>query len=113
MNRTTRVPGYRFRRASETAFIIHLDWGRSCESERFEARFGRAPFVLDEATAFALIKRNHDAANERFSTLRALSRYLASVEAYNTRNFESMASLFGVSLVAMAIRLEELGFVAR
>jgi len=80
--------------------------------ERFEARFGRAPFVLDEATAFALIKRNHDVANERFPTLRALSRCLANVEAYNTRNFESMASLFGVSVVSMAIRLEELGLVA-
>jgi Zn-dependent peptidase ImmA (M78 family) len=93
-------------------FAVHFLMPERLVRERFESRFGQAPFTLTEGTAFALIKRNHDVASERFPTRRAMSRYLAGTEEYNTRNFESLASLFGVSVVSMAIRLEELGLVA-
>lgn len=98
--------------AEADRFAVHFLMPERLVRERFEVRFGRAPFVLDEATAFALVKRNHDIASERFPTPRSLSRHLANVEEYDTREFDSMASLFGVSVVSMAIRLEELGLVS-
>lgn len=68
-------------------------------------------FELTEETAFALRASSLDAVQAEFPTLRALSCYLTSAERYNGRVFRSLASIFNVSEVAMAIRLEELGLV--
>lgn len=69
-------------------------------------------FVLTDETAFALRASSLDDVCAEFPTLRTLSCYLASAEHYNGRVFRSLASIFNVSPVAMAIRLEELGLVS-
>ena len=74
----------------------------------FEHRFLTQHFVLNEATAFALTSGSLDALQNRCRTLRDLTRVLASSEHYNGVHFSSMARQFGVSIEAMAIRLEEL-----
>ncbi len=77
----------------------------------FKECFLTACFELTEESAFALRASSLDAVQGEFPTLRALSCYLASAERYNGRVFRSLASIFNVSEVAMAIRLEELGVV--
>lgn len=77
----------------------------------FLRRFLTECFQLDDATAFALRASFADDVRKEFSTLRALSCYLASTEHYNGGGFPSLTSIFKVSPVAMAIRLEELGLV--
>ncbi|WP_243853179.1 ImmA/IrrE family metallo-endopeptidase [Luteibacter anthropi] len=90
---------------------IHFLMPERLVRERFEDPFGTAPFVLNDETAFALRMKNLDIAEERFPTERSLSRHLAGLEQYDTRHFPSLASIFGVSLTTMAIRLEELGLL--
>ena len=68
-------------------------------------------FELTEERAFALRASSLDAVQAQFPTLRALSFYLATAERYNGSVFRSLASIFNVSPLAMAIRLEELGLV--
>lgn len=68
-------------------------------------------FELNDATAFALRASTLDDVQAEFPTLRAMSCYIASAEHYNSRVFRSLASIFNVSPMAMAIRLEELGLV--
>lgn len=74
----------------------------------FEHRFLTQRFALNEATTFALTSGSLDALQSRCRTLRDLTRVLASSEHYNGVHFVSMAGQFGVSIEAMAIRLEEL-----
>lgn len=79
---------------------------------RFAGNFGTDHFTLSEATAFALLRCGLADAHKKCKTLRDLSRYLASVERYNTRQVAPLAGQFRVSTEAMAIRLEELGLLA-
>ncbi len=65
-------------------------------------------FELSEDTAFALNAGSLDSLRDRCRTLRDLSRMLASTTQYNGVHFNPMARQFGVSVEAMAIRLEEL-----
>lgn len=65
-------------------------------------------FVIDESTAFALISGSIDDLKSECKNLRSLSRKLASTESYNLKQFPSLAQQYGVSVEAMAIRLEEL-----
>lgn len=74
--------------------------------QRFEMGFGTSPFFLTENTRFALSRGGIDLRN--CSTLRALTRVLASSTNYNGVRFRSLAEQFRVSDEAMAIRLEEL-----
>lgn len=76
----------------------------------FEARFlGR--FTLNEDTAYALLGKPHHAARHDLPSRRAISRKLAGAIQYNGRTFRSLVERFGVSVEAMAIRLEELDLV--
>lgn len=77
----------------------------------FLRRFLTECFELDDSTAFALRAAFLDDLHNEFPTLRALSCYLASTERYNGGGFPSLASVFEVSPVTMAIRLEDLGLV--
>lgn len=70
-------------------------------------------FSLNEGTAFALGLGDFMTLQEKFKTLRQLSRMLASAEQYNGRHFISLANQFRVSTEAMAIRLEELELLAQ
>jgi Zn-dependent peptidase ImmA (M78 family) len=87
-----------------TFFLMPTKLLREC----FRQRFGADCFVLTDDTAFALARTTSDAVREKNPTLRHLARTLAAVESYNSRSFKSLASQFGVSVGAMAIRLEEL-----
>lgn len=77
---------------------------------RFAQVFGVASvFVLTDDTAFALEPANPEGLINRCKTLRDLTRVLAKTEQYNGRHVNSLAAQFGVSVEAMAIRIEELG----
>jgi len=77
----------------------------------FAQKFLTHRFVLDEATAFALFAEAQPVLQSKCRTVRDLTRMLASAEHYNGVRFDSIAKQFGVSIEAMAIRLEELGLV--
>lgn len=76
----------------------------------FEEVFGLVPFVLDDATAFALSPSSPHRLLEN-NDPRVLSRILATTERFNGHRFVSLADRFGVSAETMAIRIEELGLV--
>lgn len=78
-------------------------------TERFRHRFLCSAFVAEEDSAFALASCSVRKFQELFPTRRDISRALARAEAYNGNRFRSLAEVFGVSVEAMAIRLEELG----
>lgn len=79
----------------------------------FEQTFLTHRFILNEETAFALGSENSESIQDKCRTLRDLSRMLAGAEYYNGVRFYSLAKRFGVSIGAMAIRLEELSLVGR
>lgn len=68
----------------------------------FEARFGASPVRFDERATFG--NRAPRGPNLR----RAASRRLSTITQHNGSSFSSLADSFGVSVGAMAIRLEEL-----
>ena len=78
---------------------------------RFSAVFRTEVFELNDQTRMAL-----GSASEPFQGKtvhrRVLARVLAGLGRYNGDVFPSLATQFGVSISTMAIRLEELGFVA-
>ncbi|WP_349656282.1 ImmA/IrrE family metallo-endopeptidase [Xanthomonas sp. 10-10] len=79
-------------------------------TEEFNSRF-LGVFALDEQTAFALLSKPIFKVIEALPTLRHVSRKLASASYYNGSHFISLSESFGVSVEAMAIRLEELKLV--
>lgn len=78
--------------------------------KHFAARFGGAVFCLDEDSAFALGRELADLEKECGSS-RDIALLLASTNTYNGKRFRSLAESFGVSRLAMAIRLEELSLI--
>lgn len=74
----------------------------------FEARFGRAPFVINDDTSFALLADSSDHLRTKVKNRRGLSRALANSTQYGGRHFSSLSERFRISAEAMAIRLEEL-----
>lgn len=80
---------------------------------RFRDQFGTEYFALTDDTAFALSMGGLDSLGKKFRTLRDVSGFLASTEQYASQRFYSLASQFGVSVEAMAIRLEELELVTQ
>jgi len=77
----------------------------------FERRFATNRFTLTDDNAFGLDPAGVNELAERKIPLRQLSKTLASANRFHAQHFESLASEFGVSVGAMAIRLEELGLV--
>jgi hypothetical protein len=76
--------------------------------ERFRQQFGTDCFVLTDDTAFALSRTTSDVVREKNPSRRHLARTLSAAETYNSRSFKSLSTQFGVSVGAMAIRIEEL-----
>lgn len=79
--------------------------------KEFIERFCRKKFKIDEETAFKIPKTNLSEMRKRLNTKRKLSRYVASIEFYDSSPFNSLSSIFNVSIEAMAIRLEELNLI--
>lgn len=79
----------------------------------FRERFGNAPLVLNESTAFhvAGYKGATDLMASKPGSL-AFPIAVARATSFNGRHFESLARFFGLSTMAMGIRLNELGLVA-
>jgi Zn-dependent peptidase ImmA (M78 family) len=100
----SREPGEREADRFATYFLMPSKLLREC----FLHWFGTECFVLTDDTAFALSTTTSDAVQEKNPTPRHLARMLAAAETYNSRSFKSLAAQFGVSVGAMAIRLEEL-----
>lgn len=78
----------------------------------FEARFGiKTPLVLTETIAFHLgLDYGELFSQPRGSLL--FARTVARAEKFGGMPFKSLAQYFGVSAMAMALRLEELGLVS-
>ena len=79
----------------------------------FEHALKTREFVLNEDTAFALNAGDLETLRATFPEVRDLSRLLARTTHYDGVQFYSLAEQFGVSVEAMAIRLEELNLIAR
>lgn len=77
----------------------------------FAQTFLTHKFVLDDGTAFALTSGSLESIQKKCGTLRDLTRMLANANYFNGVPFHSIAKRFGVSVEAMAIRLEELSLV--
>lgn len=80
-------------------------------AELFFEQFQMNKFVVNDETAFSLIRGSVSNLKRKVKTKRDLSRIIASCEYYNFKSFKSLASIFQVSTEAMAIRLEELGLI--
>lgn len=77
----------------------------------FIEMFQTDKFIINELTAFNLIKDSPSKLRNDCKSLRGLAVKLASSERYNNQSFVSISELFNVSVTAMAIRLEELGLI--
>lgn len=91
-----------------TCFLMPRDLVKA----RFRDRFATERFELSEASAIAMTGSSLDKVQRIFRDPQDLPRWLAEATHYNGKNFNSLASTFGVSTTAMAIRLEELDLVA-
>ena len=78
----------------------------------FKHHYLTEEFTINEATALALGFYNHIELKKKCNTLRAFSRTIAGATRFNGRYFDSLATQFGVSIEAMAIRLEELNLLS-
>nr|WP_321416139.1 cyclodeaminase/cyclohydrolase family protein [uncultured Allomuricauda sp.] len=74
----------------------------------FKELFLTDKFIINEDNAFNLIQDSPRKLRADSKNLRGLALKLASAESFNNQNFKSISNLFGVSISAMAIRLEEL-----
>jgi Zn-dependent peptidase ImmA (M78 family) len=106
------VPGGAQRLEREAnAFAAAFLMPQKLVRKEFEWRFFRAPFLLTEASAFALASASAAAVNATCGSARGLARKLSEAIAFNGVMFSSLSECFDVSVGAMAIRLEELGLV--
>lgn len=75
--------------------------------QHFRGRFLCTKFVISDATLFA-IGGDEEQRLRRKSDRRTVSIIVAGLSRFDGRHFHSLADQFGVSVLAMAIRLEEL-----
>ncbi len=78
---------------------------------KFKQLFLTDQFSINENTLFGLDSHTATKFRENRSNLRSIARELANLEHYNGGHFASLAQQFGVSVEAMAIRLEELKLI--
>lgn len=108
----TRTSGSRERRELEAdKFATYFLMPARRVKEQFRSRFGKGPIHLDQNTAYGL---EPGAAENRLSgsdSPREFARAAAGSEQFHHNHFSSLAEHFGVSVEAMAIRLEELDLV--
>lgn len=79
--------------------------------KEFEQTFLAHALVVNEAMVYALARCDVQTFMKRFPNQRAVARLVASTERFNGVQIIPLAKRFGVSLEAMAIRLEELALV--
>lgn len=77
-------------------------------TEIFTEIFKTDYLIIDQNAAFALIGDGIQNLRKRYKDRRSFSRFLASTTIFNGVSSNSLSECFGVSIEAMAIRLEEL-----
>jgi len=77
----------------------------------FQELFLRERFVINQNTVFELGEHSVSDFRARCRNLHGLARFLANVESFRGRPFNSISKVFSVSVGAMAIRLEELDLI--
>ena len=92
-------------------FAVYFLMPRKLVLQIFQQIFGVSSFSITHETALALNMKSADELYAATRDLRGLSRLLSNVTRYGSRHVHSLTALFGVSIEAMAIRLEELGIV--
>ena len=92
-------------------FATYFLMPKRLTKERFRAIFLTEKFRITEESAFALNAGSAEAVRKQCGDLRGLARTLAMAKSYNGTQVYSLAEQFGVSELAMAIRLEELDLV--
>jgi len=107
MNRSQRNP----KEYQADKFATYFLMPTKQVKEVFEEFFLMPRFIVNEDNAFNLIQSGPTKLRSQLKNLRGLSRKLASTSIFGPSNFNSMNSIFGVSVGAMAIRLEELELV--
>ena len=93
-------------------FAVCFSMPRKKVSSEFMMRFLTDQFELNDATAFALYRTSLFDVRSQWWSLRAGARELARATQFDGRPFASLSERFGVSIEAMAIRLEELDLLA-
>ena len=79
--------------------------------KKFLSIFGTPEFVINQKTAELLMLNDVDTLLSQTRNRRGLARLIAGTTQIGSRRVYSLAELFGVSIEAMAIRLEEVGVV--
>lgn len=79
----------------------------------FEQRFRTTSFSLDEATTFALSAADKQVLANDSATAEDIAHVLADATSFGGRFFRPLSKQFSVSKGAMAIRLLELGLIAK
>lgn len=92
-------------------FAVNFLMPEKLVKERFRAIFGVECFYLNEDTAFALGGFALSELHSKCPRRRDLAKLIARSGRYNGRQVRSLSDQFGVSVTAMAIRLEELDLV--
>lgn len=77
----------------------------------FQRQFGVPQLTLNDDTAFAFSIDGGGSARTTLRSRRDLSRFVANTKYFAGRHFQSLSEQFGVSIGAMAIRLEELELI--
>lgn len=77
----------------------------------FYRRFGMLVFRMSEDAVFGLSLGSVENAQQKIKRQRDLSYVTATASTFMGRQFQPLCQVFGVSPVAMAIRLEEVGLV--
>jgi len=92
-------------------FASYFLMPRKLVENAFEQIYSVTQFTINENSAFNFGGRNIKELRIECKDSRGLSRKLSSASMYDNHSFRSLAEIFGVSIEAMAIRLEELELV--
>lgn len=93
-------------------FATYFLMPKNLLSERFRTTFKLDQFTVNADTAFALNYASPNELRKKAGSKRGLAQILAAAELYDGTQIYSIAKQFGVSVGAMAIRLDELDLVA-
>jgi len=84
---------------------------RKLNEQEFELRFGNWPLHLNDTVAYYLMGEKVDELMGAPSGSLDFATAVSAARRFNGRRFASLADCFGISINAMAIRLQELGLV--
>jgi Zn-dependent peptidase ImmA (M78 family)/formiminotetrahydrofolate cyclodeaminase len=112
-DRTRRFNSGDFTEYEADKFAAFFLMPRKLVKLEFQKIFKSQTFIMNDDSAFQFGGKSVNDIRKECKNLRGLTRKLASTEFFGQNNYTSLATLFGVSVEAMAIRLEELNLVGR